>query len=194
MKLIPSVVFHSKSYQLSWSAMQFYWNKWQKVRQGMEWGGDLILCWISGGALEWSCSPGEGIFESFFVQCTLGSTKRFPDLEKFSFFPDFSLTVATLIKLISSRKFLCIWMEWFACGQEIWRQILEKCQIPAPCPASLPPPPPQHSLYIDRYRNVVPFQLTGTRGRDIWPQMVYFCLGLTVIRILINFHLHIIRK
>ena len=59
-----------------------------------------------------------------------------------------------------------------------------------------PPPHPQHSLYIDtgRYRNVVPFQLTGTRGRDIWPQMVYFCLGLTVIRILINFDLHIIRK
>ena len=42
--------------------------------------------------------------------------------------------------------------------------------------------------------NVVPFQLTGTPGRDIWTQLVHFCLGLTVIRILINFDLHIIRK
>ena len=189
MKLIPSVVFHSKSYQLSWSAMQFNWNKQQNVSQGMGWGGNLIVCWAWGGALEWSCSPGEGIFESFFVQCTLGSTKRFPNHEKFSFFSDFSLTVATLIKLISSRKFLCIWLEWFACGQGIWRQILEKCQIPTPCPASLPPPPNTPFTLIG---NVVPCQLT--RGTDNWPQMVHFCLRLTVFCILINFDLHNIRK
>ena len=162
-----------------------------KAGHGVGRGGNLIVCWTWGGALEWSCSPGEGIFESFFVQCTLGSTKQFPDPEKFLFFPDFSLTVATLIKLISSRKFLCIWLEWFACGQGIWRQILEKCQIPTPCPASLPPPPNTPFTLIG---NVVPFQLTGTPGRDIWTQLVHFCLGLTVIRILINFDLHIIRK
>ena len=87
----------------------------------------------------------------------------FPDLEKFSFFPDFSVTIATLIKLISSRKFLCIWLEWFACGQGIWRQILEKCQIPTPCPASLPSPPPPTNTPFTLIGNVVPFQLTGTR-------------------------------
>ena len=143
-----------------------------KAGHGVGRGGDLILCWTWGGALEWSCSPGEGIFESFFVQCTLGSTKHFPDLEKFSFFPGFSLTVATLIKLISSKKFLCIWMERFACGQGIWRQIFEKCQIPTPCPASRPPPntmpglpapPPPRNTPFTLIGNVVPFQLTGTR-------------------------------
>ena len=59
-----------------------------------------------------------------------------------------------------------------------------------PC---LPAPPPPNTPFT-LIGNVVPFQLTGTRGRDIWPQMVYFCLGLTVIQILINFDLHIIRK
>ena len=38
-------------------------------------------------------------------------------------------------------KFGCIWLEWFACGQGIWRQIFEKGQIPTPCPA-IPPPLP----------------------------------------------------
>ena len=33
-------------------------------------------------------------------------------------------------------KFGCIWLEWFARGQGIWRHIFEKCQIPTPCPAS----------------------------------------------------------
>ena len=108
----------------------------------------------------------------------------FPDLEKFLFFPDHS----NLIKLISTRNFLCIWLEWFARGQGISRQIFEKCQIPTPCPAC--PPPPIHTAFT-LIGNVVPFQLT--RGRDIWSQMVHFCLGLTIIRIFINFDLHIIR-
>ena len=43
-------------------------------------------------------------------------------------------------------KFGCIWLEWFARGQGIWRQIFEKCQIPTPCPAS-PPPPPLPALH-----------------------------------------------
>ena len=34
-------------------------------------------------------------------------------------------------------KFGCIWLEWFARGQGIWRQIFEKCQIPTPCPFSV---------------------------------------------------------
>ena len=33
-------------------------------------------------------------------------------------------------------KFGCIWLEWFARGQEIWLQIFEKSHIPTPCPAS----------------------------------------------------------
>ena len=106
----------------------------------------------------------------------------FPDLEKFSFFPDHS----DLIKLISARKFLYIWLEWFAHGQGISRHIFEKCQIRTPCPASSPPP-----TAFTLIANVVPFQLL--RGRDIWSHMVHFCLGLTIIRILINFDLHIIR-
>ena len=53
---------------------------------------------------------------------------------------------------------------------------------------NLTPPPTPFTLI----GNVVPIQLT--RGRDVWPQMVHFCLGLTVIRILINFDLYIIRK
>ena len=35
-------------------------------------------------------------------------------------------------------KFGCNWLEWFARGQGIWRQIFEKCQIPTPYPASPP--------------------------------------------------------
>ena len=58
-----------------------------------------------------------------------------------------------------------------------------------------PPPPPQNTPFT-LIGNVVPFQLTGTPdtiGLN-WTQLVHFCLGLTVIRILINFDLHIIRK
>ena len=51
-------------------------------------------------------------------------------------------------------------------------------------------PPPPHTAFT-LIGNVVPFQLI--RGRDIWSHMVHFCLGLTIIRILINFDLHIIR-
>ena len=32
--------------------------------------------------------------------------------------------------LSKAGKCLCTWLEWFPCGQEIWRQILEKCQSP----------------------------------------------------------------
>ena len=46
-------------------------------------------------------------------------------------------------------EFGCIWLEWFARGQGIWRQIFEKCQIPTPCPAP-PPPHPLRRLNIDR--------------------------------------------
>ena len=50
-------------------------------------------------------------------------------------------------------KFGCIWLEWFARGQGIWRQIFEKCQIPTPRPACLPalptpPPPPPAGLTL----------------------------------------------
>ena len=55
-------------------------------------------------------------------------------------------------------------------------------------------PPPLPNTPFTLIGNVVPFQLAGTWGRDIWPQMVHFCLGLTVIRILINFDLYIIWK
>ena len=61
-----------------------------------------------------------------------------------------------------------------------------------PCLPAPPPPPPNTPFTL--IGDVVPFQLTGTWGRDIWPQMVHFCLGLTAIRILINFDLHIIRR
>ena len=57
---------------------------------------------------------------------------------------------------------------------------------------SHPPPPPFSNTPFTLIGIVVPFQLT--RGRDIWTQLVHFCLGLKVIRILINFDLHIIRK
>ena len=60
-----------------------------------------------------------------------------------------------------------------------------------PC---LPAPPHPPNTPFTLIGNVVPFQLTGTPGRDIWTQLVYLSLGLTVIRILINFDLHIIRK
>ena len=46
-------------------------------------------------------------------------------------------------------KFGCNWLEWFAHGQEIWRQICEKCQIPTH--GGLAPPPHPHWLNIDRY-------------------------------------------
>ena len=41
-------------------------------------------------------------------------------------------------------KFGCIWLEWFARGQEIWLQIFVKSQIPTPFPAPLPHPPALH--------------------------------------------------
>ena len=51
-------------------------------------------------------------------------------------------------------KFGCIWREWFARGQWIWRQIFEKCQIPTPCPASPPPPLAGFTLIGALFRNI----------------------------------------
>ena len=47
------------------------------------------------------------------------------------------------------RKFLCTWLELFACEQGIWQNFFDKCQTPTPCTASPHPLPCQ--LYIDRY-------------------------------------------
>ena len=81
---------------------------------------------------------------------------------------------------------ICLWAENLTtnCG---------KMSHPHTMPFLPAPPRPQNTPFT-LIGNVVPFQLTGTWGRDIWTQLVHFCLGLTVIRILINFDLHIIRK
>ena len=61
-----------------------------------------------------------------------------------------------------------------------------------PCFPPTPPPPHPNQHWFTLIGDVVPFQLT--RGRDIWPLMVHFCLRLTVICILINFDLRNIRS
>ena len=62
-----------------------------------------------------------------------------------------------------------------------WKNFKSPHHALPPCP----PPPPNTPFKL--IGSVVHFQLTGTRGKDIWPQMVHFCLGLTIIWILINF-------
>ena len=55
----------------------------------------------------------------FFLRyCGIGYPPMFPSLSK------------NFYVLPRAGKFLCIWLEWSACGQGIWRQILEKCQSP----------------------------------------------------------------
>ena len=44
-----------------------------------------------------------------------------------------------LVYLTGVGKFGCNWLEWFARGQGIWRQIFENVKSP---PQALPPPPP----------------------------------------------------
>ena len=59
-----------------------------------------------------------GISHFFLWYCGIGYPPMSPSLSQ-NFY-------------VQSRagKFLCTWLEWFACGQGIWRQILEKCQSP----------------------------------------------------------------
>ena len=44
-------------------------------------------------------------------------------------------------------KFGCIWLEWFARGQGIWRQIFEKMSNPHPMPCLPQPPLPPPALH-----------------------------------------------
>ena len=59
-----------------------------------------------------------GISHFFLWYCRIGYPQMSPSLSQ-NFY-------------VESRagKCLCTWLEWFPCGQEIWRQILEKCQSP----------------------------------------------------------------
>ena len=96
-------------------------------RQGMGWGFDC-LCWPWGRAFDRYCSLGEGdiwifLFIRRYFNCAfLGS----------------SLGMDSNVQP-GVGKFGCNWLEWFSRGQGIWGQIFEKCEIPTPCRAPLPP-------------------------------------------------------
>ena len=130
--------------------------------QGMGWGFDC-LCRPWGGAFDWSCSPRGGDFESFLVRRGVNwlptRTKEtviehmFPastcmvmqqslSIKTAEFCLDIFLLCLSWVQpwdiwyvQPGVGEFGCIWLEWFACGQGIWRHIFEKCQIPTPCPA-----------------------------------------------------------
>ena len=118
--------------------------------------------------------------------------KKFPDLEKFFvfpwLFPDRSNPDKTYQRLeifVHLTGMICLWAGNLTTN-------FRKMSNPHTMPYFLAPPSPPTNTAFTLIGNVVPCQLT--RGRDNWPQMVHFCLRLTVFCILINFDLHNIRK
>ena len=93
----------------------------------------------------------------FFLRyCGIGYPPMFPSLSQ------------NFYVLPRAGKFLCIWLEWSACGQGIWRQILEKCQSPLHAQ-------PHHTLPIRLKEKCGPFQLP--RGWEHLATNGNVCLG-----------------